>query len=348
VIEEHRVNNTGKISIKSYKWAIPKEARNITAYDNIGHITGIQLNEQINDDGKTKNVTMNLINNRFELSGGSSVGYKIEYYLPLNYYLNSTITKSILKINLNLLKAYCLIKNEVTMLYLYGSEKIYQSSILPEIVNFEGNSMVLIFSDQDNAYYTPKYLILEYKINGFQLTFRPIIISLILSIILSIYVNIKYKSKNKKDIETEFGEYIPINEIREYINLYDEINALKIELRTLEDNLNSGKIKKNQYIKERKTLETKLKSIQEEIKEFKKIILEAGGKISKIIQNIDLKETELESNRDALKLHEEKYRKKGITSKSAYLTLKEQMLNQIDKNQKDIDKYINELKSYLI
>ncbi|MHA1340696.1 MAG: hypothetical protein ACTSRZ_11275 [Promethearchaeota archaeon] len=348
VVEKHYINNTGKISVSSYKWAVPLDTQNITAYDDIGEITGLTMETEANNDGKTKNVTMTLTKNRSKMNGGTSVSYYIEYYLPLQNYFNSSIIKSTLKINLNLIKSHCLISQQKTMIYLYAGEKILKSSISPENVNFEENSLVLTFSDQNITYYAPKYVIIEYTANGFQILFRPLLFSILILVALSLYVSIKSKTKGREEEKAEFEEYIPLNEIREYLNLYEEINALRIELRELEDNLLRKKIAKREYSKERKTLENKLKDLQDEIKEFKNVVMQAGGKISKIIQNIDLKETELEAGIDGLKLHEQKYRKRKITSKKAYLTLREQMIKQIDKNQKEIDKLINELKSYLI
>ena len=108
------------------------------------------------------------------------------------------------------------------------------------------------------------------------------------------------------------------------------------------------KIAKKAYSKQIKVLEAKLKTTQEEIKPFKKIILEARGPIAEIVKRLDLREAELISNQDGIKLYDERYKKGKLPSKQAYRTLRKQMVDNGEKIQKQIDRLINQMKAYLI
>lgn len=349
VTEQHYINNTGNLQVNSYSWLVPKDAKNITARDNIGYISGVSLSSNVNSDQKTRNATMNLVSNRSPLSPKTGHMYTVEYSLPLENYYFKTIRNSYLKININLLMADFLIKSQTTQVYLYAGSKILSSSLTPNGIEYDQNCLVLTFTDSNVNKLESKILYVEYQEDGFLLIFRPFIISLILFGVLLFYVTYHNKVKKESDEEAVIlKEKVPVNEIREFISLYEEINAVRIDIQKLDEDVIKKKIARKQYYKNRKVLEDKLKESQDEIKDFKKSLLNAGGKIAQFIQTLDVKEAELIANEDSIKAHEEKYKKGKLPSKNAYLTLKDQMIKQSEKTQNQIDKVINELKAFLL
>lgn len=349
ITEQHFINNTGNLQVNSYSWTVPKDTLNITAKDNIGYISGISLTSTVNKDQKTKNVTMNLVSNRSPLSPKTGHIYTVEYFLPLENYYFKTIHNSGLRIDINLLMADFLIKSQITQVYLYAGSKIISSSLNINGIGYDQDSLVLTFIDSNVNKLESKILYIEYQEDGFLLIFRPFIISLILFGVLLFYVTYRNKTKKESDEEAVIlKEKVPVNEIREFISLYEEINAIRIDIQKLDEDVVKKKIARKQYYKNRKVLEDKLKESQDEIKDFKKSLLNAGGKIAQFIQTLDVKEAELIANDDSIKAHEEKYKKGKLPSKNAYLTLKDQMIKQSEKTQNQIDKIINELKAFLL
>ncbi|MHA1898628.1 MAG: hypothetical protein ACTSU2_14650 [Promethearchaeota archaeon] len=349
VVEDHIMHNLGQIPVSSYDFKLLADIQNISAYDRIGGISGATINEFPNSDGKTRNVTMNLIDNRSKLTGNSTVSYTLEYNIPIANFYGQSLRKSSFIVNLNYLKSDMMIISQSVEIYLYGAMRIDYVSIAPDYIGYAENSLVLTYTEQNITSYEDAYLYIEYKTDPIQLSFRGIVFSLIIIGFLSYYVVQKNKEeKTSLRAEVLRENEFPEKEVREFISLYEELNAIRIDLMQLDANLDKKKIAKKAYSRQRKLLESKIKELNEEIKGFKRTILEKGGRIAELVQRLDVKETELLANEDSIKLHKERYRRGKLPSKRAYSTLLLQMERNSEKIQKEIDKTINEIKSFLI
>lgn len=350
VTEQQVIQNIGLITVTDYNYTITGDVKNITVTDPIGTLSGVDVDNVTNPDGLTRNVTMDLTSNRSPLRPNSTASFTVAYILPINNYLKSGLESSGFKINLyNLFQAHMLIMYEKNVIYLYAGNKITSNSIDPNSINFGKNSLILTYTDSNVVPMAAKYLYVVYTMNYFQIFWRGILFSLITMALLSAYVVFRKRSRKGKEVEEEFIESIvPEKEIREFITLYEEMNAVRIDIRQLDESLSKKKIAKKLYAKQKKTLESKLKETQEEIKPFKKTLLNTGGRFTEIVQKLDLKEAEFLSNEDSIKLHDDRYKRGKLPSKQAYNTLKAQMLKNSEKIQREIDKSINELKAFLI
>lgn len=349
ITEAHEIQNLGFSAVYIYVFTLPSDATDVSAYDGLGTIAGVSLSSVINSDGKTKNVTVELLRDRSALGPFASFKYFLTYALPLDNYFSKSFTKNSLNLDLNLVNCEFLIRSQTTTVQLYAGKTLIESTITPKTMNFLDNSLELKFTDENTVSFESNLLYLEYVEDGFQLAFRPLMYTLLVSIFFAGYVLIRsYSKQNEKDTD-EFREAdIPEQELREFITLYEEINALRITIQELENKLRSKKINKKLGIKQRKTLETKLKENQEEIRPFKRILIKSGDKITSAIRKLELKETELLANIDGIVLHDQRYKTGKLPSKQAYNTLRTQMVKNNEKNQREIDKLINELKSFLI
>ncbi len=359
VTEEHVISNNGYIPAYSYYFQIPKEASNFAAFDNIGSIGGISIEQTtnedgstintINSDGETVNVSVNLMMDRSMITNDKSARYTVTYDLDfLKYYTKGLFTSGV-NFNLNFMKTDLLIKTMITKIYLYSGVEVISSTINPDSIVSDDNSLVLIFNDNNVIDIESKTLFIEYTQDIYQFLLRPFIFILLFVLFFSAIAVIQNRVKSSEEFEGAYvGEVIPENDIREFVTHYEESNAIRIDLKEIEFRIARKKIPKKMGIKEKKTLQTKLKETQEAIIPFKKSLIDEGGRFSQLIRKLDLKETEFISNDDGIKLHEQRYKKGKLPSKSAYTTLKQQMMKNGDKIQRDIDKLINELKAYLI
>jgi len=248
-----------------------------------------------------------------------------------------------------LVESELLIRNQKTYIHLLGGSKIIDASLNPEQIDYDSESLILKFTDTNVIQDEEKFIYIQYQEDVFQSLYRPFIYSFLLLLAFGVYAYIRTQTRGREEDISESGaKIVPDKEIREFISMYEELNAIRIDLQQLEDDLDRKKIAKKMYIKQKKTLEDKQKLTKEEIKPFKKALIDEGERYGDIVQKLDLKEAELLSNQDSIALHEDRYRKGKLPSKQAYITLKEQMEKNNDKIQKDIDKLVNELKAYLL
>ena len=306
VVEKHSIKNTGNLSVSQYQWTVPKDAMNISANDFIGDITGLQMNNAVNSDGKTKNVTMDLTNNRSPMTAGTLTGYIVQYTLPIDVYFSKDFSTAALKINIHLLTCDFLIESEITEIYLFAGKSIVTSTIEPDLIDFGDNSLILRYSNEDLVGLESQPLYIEYKESGFQLIYSPLIYSLIILAVLSAYVIIRNNAKGKEETTAFREDVIPKEEIREFVTLYEEINAIRIDMKQLDNDLARRKMKKREYTKSRKMLDNKLKDTKEEIQSFKKFLMNKGGRFADIIQKLDLYEAQMIANEDGIKLDDER------------------------------------------
>jgi hypothetical protein len=342
VIENHNLKNTGDIYITSFEYKLPIVATNITMYDSIGTITRGTFDEE---DG----MYAISLENRAGINPSAIKKYTLEYYMPLDAFFSRSYSVSSIKMDLNLMDNNILTEELDTYLYLYAGKSILSTSILPDSLTYEDQSMVLYFHHSNVYSSSNYYLHLEYKESSYQLIARGLLFSAILLVAFSLYAMIRTKTKSRsEEDEIVREETIPETEMREFIAFYEELIAVRIDIKNLESDLSRKRIAKKNYSKQLKVLETKMKTTQEDLKPFKKFILNAGGPIAEIVKRLDLREAELISNQDSIKLYDDRYKKGKLPSKQAYNTLRTQMVDNGEKIQRQIDRLINQMKTYLI
>ena len=143
-------------------------------------------------------------------------------------------------------------------------------------------------------------------------------------------------------------EFIPLSEIREFCALYEEKNALILEIRQTEEDAKRKKIAKKNLKNILNKNTAKIDEIQEELIPFKKILLEPGRVFESIIKRLDLLEAERFSIKDSLNLLESRYKRGRLPSRAAYRKLSDNFKKKQKKIDRSIDKYLQQLRSYLI
>ncbi len=342
VIEDHQLKNTGDIYITKIEYHLPNSALNISIYDHIGTITEASFTEE-------KGLYTIELANRAGINPDATMKYTLEYYLPLEEFFSRSYRTSSLKMDINLMDFNILTENLHTYLHLYAGKSIVTTSITPDSLIYDDNSMVLYFYHSNVLSSTNYYLQLEYKDSTFQMNARGLLFTAILIVIFSLYAVIRTRTKTQSDEDESVREdSIPESEMREFIAYYEELTAVRIDIKHLESDLSRKKIAKKTFTKQVKVLESKMKTTQEDIKPYKKLILNTGGTIAEIVKRLDLREAELISNQDSIKLYDDRYKKGKLPSKQAYNTLRTQMVDNGEKIQRQIDRLINQMKTYLI
>ena len=290
------------------------------------------------------------LDNRAGINPNATKKYILEYFMPLDAFFSKSYRVSSVKMDLNLMD-YNILTDESTYLF---------TSLCGEIHNFKLSSSrfslpmriipwFCIFSIQMLLVQQIIIYIWNTRKVPFSLIARGLLFGAILFLVFSLYAMIRTKIKSRSD-EDEMvrEETIPESEMREFIAYYEELTAIRIDIKHLESDLSRKKIAKKTYTKQLKVLETKMKTTQDDIKPYKKLILNTGGPIADIVKRLDLREAELISNQDSIKLYDDRYKKGKLPSKQAYNTLRTQMIDNGEKIQRQIDRLINQMKTYLI
>jgi len=342
--EEFSLENLGLIDIYSFSFKIPQFAKNIYIYDQLGEILGVTYENSQN----YKNVEIQLYANRVRLKPNTTFTFKIEYYLPFEHYVSINWFQQSLKIDLLSTNFKYLGRDQTIKIKIDGCYNIESINEAPEsIFKSEGATFLIYKSD----FVTPlerKILQITFTVDIFNLLLRPIIFILTILLMTIIYVFIT-KSR-KKEVESTLltREFIPVNEIREFVSLNEEKNALTLEIRQSEDDTKRKKIAKKTYKNILEKNSSKIDEIQKEINPFKKILIDAGETFENIIKRLDLLEAERISVKDSLKLLETRYKRGRLPSRAAYQKLSDDFKKRRRKIDRTIDKLLQQLRSYLL
>jgi len=104
--------------------------------------------------------------------------------------------------------------------------------------------------------------------------------------------------------------------------------------------------KKYQSILNKNT--SKIEEIQKEIIPFKKVVMETNETFNNIVKKLDVLEAERISVKDGLNLLETRYKRGRLPSRAAYLKLSDDFKKRRKKIDRNINKFIQQLRSYLI
>ncbi|MHA1508408.1 MAG: hypothetical protein ACTSO6_06870, partial [Promethearchaeota archaeon] len=346
-VEEITIENVGIIEIGLLSMKIPIDAINVKVYDDLGEILGVTLTESI-DDVSTKSVSIQLYVNRVFLTPASKFKFVLEYYLPPEGYSSFNWLQQSISINLLTTKYEYLIHEQNTNIVIEGCGSIDYISSLPEALHNSGNSKVLVFSTENVSPLEKKDVLLTFTVDLFEILIRPVAFVMIIALLSSIFVLAIKTLKREEQVSIFKKDFIPVSEIREFCSLYEERNALVLEIRKAESETKRKKLAKKTYKNLLSKNTIKIDQIKDEILPFKKILMETNDTFSNIVKRLDVLDAERISISDSLNLLETRYKRGKLPSKAAYQKLSDDFFNRQKKLDRTIDKYIQQLRSYLL
>jgi hypothetical protein len=345
VEENFLIQNHGYFNQRSVSVNIPSNAKNVKVIDDLGELSFTIDNTKTNN---RKKLEVNLIQNRAFLTPSSKVKLLLTYDLPFNDYFSANWLQQSLKMNLITSQFEYLVKKQTINIIIEGCGTIDYISTPPNAIGQSGSSKILTYySDYVSPIENENFLI-TYTIDLFDLLLRPLLIMLIIAILLSLYTLIIKSKKSEEEILTFKKELMPISEIREFCSLYEEKNALTLEIRKAEEDAKRKKLAKKTYKSILTKNATKIEQIKEEIIPFKKDLAETNETFNNIIKKLDVLDAERVSVDDSLNLLDNRYKKGRLPSKAAYEKLANDFLNRRKKIDRTIDRYIQQLRSYLL
>ena len=346
-VEEITIENVGIVTVGLLSMKIPIDAMNVKVYDDLGEILGASLIES-DDDASTKSVSIQLYQNRVSLTPASKFKFFLEYYLPPEGYTSFNWLQQSISINLLTTKYEYLIHEQTTNVIIEGCSRVDYMSSLPEALQNSGNSKVLVFSTENVSPLEKKDVLITYTIDLFEIFIRPVVFVMIIALLSSVFVLAIKTLKREEQVSIFKKDFIPVSEIREFCSLYEERNALVLEIRKAESETKRKKLAKKTYKNLLSKNSAKIDQIKEEILPFKKILMETNDTFSNIVKRLDVLDAERISISDSLNLLETRYKRGKLPSKAAFQKLSDDFFNRQKKIDRTIDKYIQQLRSYLL
>jgi hypothetical protein len=345
VEEEHLIHNIGKIDLYSLSFKIPQNAINLVVFDELGELLGVSIGESSTN---FKEVSINLLNNRAAIKPDSKLSYTIQYNIPIQNLFSVNWFEESIKLDLISTKFEFLGVQQEVKLVLEGCSNIDYISIPPDAINQDSESKILIYNSEQVSPLESKEILVTFSINLIDLMFRPIIIILLIMGILSSFVLLIKTRKKEETVIALKSELIPINEIREFCSLYEEKNALILEMRTAEEEARRKKLAKKSFKNLVSKNTNKIEQIKSEIQPFKKNLIESGEIFESIVKKLDVLDAERISVDDSINLLNNRYKRGKLPSRQAYQKLSDDFLKRRKKIDRTIDKYIQQLRNYLL
>lgn len=347
--EDYLIQNMGEIEVTDVSMEIPGPAVQVEVYDDLGELTGTEITPESNYTHlEFKDLDISLIENRVKLTPQSKFRFTVEYHLPYGEYFNLNWFQHSCKIETLTSQYEYLGKNQETEIHLEGAFSLDSISENPNKMERAINYIEMSYSSE---YITPnnsEELQLTFTINLFDILFRPIIFMLLIASIGAIYVLIIKSREQEEDSAFIVKEDLPVSEIREFCSLYEEKFASMLELRRVQEARKRKKISKKKYRNLVEKNRNRIEEIDEDIKPFKEELREINETFANIIKKLEFLEAESISVKDSLRILRARYRKGRLPSKKAYMRLTDQLTRRRKKIDRNMNKLITQLRSYLL
>jgi hypothetical protein len=346
VRENLLIKNFGIQSSYKLSFNIPNYASGLHISDDLGEILGVIVNPV--PDTNIKGVSMDLRANRVNILPNSSFRFDIEYYLPFENYVSIDWGQNSIEMDLFTTIYDYLGKDLTIKIVIDGCLKIDHITKSPEAIKKSHGKLSIVYNSDYIVPGAKEVIQFTFTIDFFNLLLRPFVFVTLILLIVSLYVILVKTRKKEKDVTMLKREYIPVNEIREFCSLFEEKNALILEIRQTEDDAKRKKIAKKKYKNILAQNNTKIEEIQKEIIPFKKSLMETSDPFENIIKKLDVLEAERISVKDSLSLLESRYKRGRLPSRTAYLKLSDDFKKRQRKIDRTIDKLIQQFRSYLL
>lgn len=347
IVEECWLRNYGPVAQVAFVLEVPSETETVHASDDLGEIYGLTLSEAINPNG-LKNVTFSLSVNRAPIMYKNVFYFKLEYSIPFEKVVTKNLEKNNFVIDLYTTKAPFMVIEENIELEMMNAFSISFNSI--EFDEDYATSTTMNYKKTDTfvTQYERQTISVNFLVNPISLISRPLIFGIIFAAVMALYVVLRTRQKANAPEEEEVIGNLPVREIREFVKLYEEKNAISLDIEKAEEDLSRRKIQKKAFNQTIKSYNDKVKELNNEIKPFKEVLMASEPKIQKILQQLDYLEAEKVSVKDSIVLLEDRYKRGKLPSKAAYERLLGDLQKRTESIQKKLDMNINEMRAFLV
>ena len=364
--EDTSLTLTKLFGLNAFTVIMPYNSTVISLNDELG---GLNLAYQLDEAGMFSRGSYNLRDSKYDnrpglvifprspLFKGDEMTFTIKYKVPLDVLLAREQGSTRYKLKLNpcsiinwtvdeLMLDIVLPKGAVYKSSSYFSPDPYQEFTLSYDKVFDFSSLgfkrilqfsTTTFSGSDNA---PLEVIFTYNRINLWITYFFQVIAV--GVIFAIYLGIRYSTKAAKEmVGEEEKEFIPVEEIEEFVKQYEEVLALRERIRETRAKIASKKLKARQGKELQTQLQKRLRAEEETLKQTKQNLVQLGGRYKDSVQKVEIAERKLIEERRNLRALQQEYREKKSMTKESYVKL-------FRERQQTIEKLKNEINGILV
>ncbi|MHA1685458.1 MAG: hypothetical protein ACTSYD_03500 [Candidatus Heimdallarchaeaceae archaeon] len=211
----------------------------------------------------------------------------------------------------------------------YHKEFVFRSFGFKRIVTFH----TLNFSPSDNVEFTIHYTYTQ--INAWIQFFFLI---LTVAAVICIYIGLRWTTQKAKEITgAEVKEFIPVEEIKTFVRLYEEKLGVQARIRETKDKVAAKKLKAKEGQQLLSSLEKRLRTVESDLKIAKENLIKHGTRYKEAVEKVEIAERKMIAEERNLRALRKEYRTRKTLTKEAYRKLLKERQTTIEKLRSDID-----------
>jgi hypothetical protein len=310
VSDSYRITNNSTEAFSSLQLDLPSSASNVVGKDQFGRTLGVSI---LPANGQVASASLTLLNS---MSVGESALFTVEYSLP-----NAPPEQTThFTFNLDLFPVANYFVDEASALIVPPEGAHF---VTPQLSSLDPSLSVVreLFQETleikragvsyvDRVVPSETSLQVAYDYNSLWLSFRPTLWVWALSIVGSVLLRVwrRPKAGSPKRVVPRLSAGLSPDNVRAFTEAYEERNRITRELRLLHARAQKGRIPRNYYKSQRKTLELRLNGLSKDINQLKETFRNAGGKYGDLIRQLDAAENELAKARTTIRAAEARHR----------------------------------------
>jgi hypothetical protein len=288
--DTYRIKNKAQLEASFIEIMLPLNASNPRAEDQFSRT--MTEPTQIDETTNRYKITFTL-----SLKTNETTRFTVKYHLPRIYISQEQANKFALNISFFQYVNYYIGQASVTFVLpegarilnfedtLMGDAYSLARNVFQEIVTI--NRQGIISLDSFNVG-------IMYEYNPLWLSFRPTLWIWALSIVgCAVFVFWKRPKAPVQVTVPTAAVSLRSEHIKSFIDAYEEKMKILLEIESLENRVQKGKIQRRRYKVQRKTLETRLSTLSRSLTGFKEKMHAAGGRYADLMHQLEVAETEI-------------------------------------------------------
>jgi hypothetical protein len=293
-VDTYYVTNTAPTQMSSIEVSLPPNAFNPNATDQFGRT--MLGSGWVNKTTHYYNVSFAV-----QVASNSSVWFSVKYSLPSNYSTQIDSTDVDFKFPLFQGVDYYIERASVTFVLPEGASiSDFKNTLAGSLYDISKNVFQesLVISGENVSYLenvlpSENVLQLTYQYNPLWSSFLPTLWMWALAIVGCAFVVVWKRPRAPAPVVVPtMGARVRAEDIRSFIDLYEEKRKVTLESESLETMVQKGRIPRRRYKVRKKTLEMRLGTLSRNLEEFTERMRGAGGKYADLMRQLEIAETE--------------------------------------------------------
>jgi hypothetical protein len=327
IINVYSITNRGD-ELETIDLSFPENAYDIKVRDDMGNLDFSEGTETVKVNLRrtvaTNETLMIFLSYHFPWKNYITQQNGIDYKLHFTFYENFNWT----------------IQELIVSVKLPEGAKFYASTpIEPSSIENSGLQDTVTFDFSDVTPSEDLNFEINYRYLLFWSSFYPTIWVGILTVIVSAFAILWNVPKPSAAMIAQF----PPDDLKSFVDAYEEKIRIKSHLESMESRLHKGKISRRRYKVRKKMLDGRISTISRNLSSLHDKIRAAGPKYANMMRQLEVAETNLEGAERDIQRVEARY-KRGEVSKGAYAKLMDEYKHRSEEAEATIDGVILRLK----